>query len=464
MSQYATAKKGLSAGEITAIGALKFLAEPKYADPPVNPVSVEMSLDYDRRGHMDNVWGTDSGKPGSYIITTARVEEPRGTRTLNSSNSRKGVWINDAPSFRRAWTCAAALWNIGIPNFAIVDPESSIEEVKSEGREIVRAALDTYPLSRTRMSDILASQDTPIWEVMSLYMQVILAISHANMTARFAHNALVAANVVLAPYAPIFVVNYRCEHNVAYSLLCFKHVSVITNYHHGQVSYVADDGKIVQLDPERTSCAINYDPDPSSDIYRFTADCLALTKLALLSISKAETAYNDVYARQTLFKDFLAFYIDPKMKEYPENIGPHKNAGEYAAHVAKTLKAHGIHIMRSVASGYGNYHLTEPPIDRADIAHPMAVSTWHGLDLRCLVARGPYPRTMESCIAASQTGYHLSSHDEIPVHRIFPCSYAAHLASERLILNPTAATHSDIAAAAEELPFFLCAKSQYASI
>jgi hypothetical protein len=461
MPLYAEPKKGFTIEEVSILKTLRLITEPKYADPRAVKVAVEMELDYDMRGYQDNIWGKLSGVSGNYVITTARVTDRRPPDV--GGRQERLEWTSSSASFLRAWTCAAALWNVGIPNFAIADPSSGVEEVLAEGRVVVRAALTTYPLSSTRASVIFASLNAPVWEVMSMYMQVVLSISHAHVTARFAHNALVPNNVSLAPYAPLFSVNYRCESDVAYSLLCFGFVGVITNYHHGQVSYVGDDGNVVRLDPDLDGRAINYIPDPSADIYRFTAECLSLTKATLNSTPVTSPDYNIIYERQTIFRDLIAFYVDPK-KELPDAIKPHRTASEYADHANQVLTKAGVHIMRPVTAGYGNYHLTDPPPENAHLPHRMAASTWHGLDLRCLVARSPPPRTLEACVAASETGYHVPIQEGLPAHRGFPCSYVAHVASERVSLNPTAATADDLATAAQEMPFFLCVGAQYGSL
>jgi hypothetical protein len=436
--------------------------------PVITRPDILLTVDPNARGDFDHLWGASTD--GTYIITSAKLNDAEAA-------------VDDSEGFRRAWVCAAALNEIGIPNFATADPDPrSSANWATEARcpairtadTILYAPLTSWPLGTLRLTNALCDPSLPLHEVMSLYMQVVLSVIHAHDTAAFAHNALRAKNIRLAPYAKVFTVNYGRR-----GILCFGSAAVITNYHHAQIAYVTqptdDDkrwGDVVCLDPPSDGGrAINLATHPGSDIYQFTLDC---EEIVLRAREEAPlTGERPIMTQRVLiFKDLLDYYGKRAGKRHRsvETLGMDIN--EFVVHAQGVLKKAKLYVLLNTPVGYENYHLSPPPVDPRR-AHIGGESTWHALDLRGLVAYGPPPASPDACRQAAKIGYKVRDRERepalngqgTPAWNIFHCSAATHLAAETVVAAPAAATSELLAAACSEFPFLLClGETQYGAI
>lgn len=398
-------------------------------------------------GVMDYTWGLS---PGDYVFTSS---SRYGTHTsLNGAIlDRESTEKRDTNAFHRAWACARALENVAkeIPNFAYLGSNATMH--RNHG--VLHAKLKCIPLGNDRLSAYLAHPDIPIWEIVSYYLQVVHAVNFAYDNILFAHNILVPANIVLAPFAKLFSINYA-----NHSVLCFNNVCVITNYHHAQFTQVrASNGTayLVHALPDADGPGPNMKPHPSGDLYKFTAECVAIIESTLKVMSRSDRRCAGLNARLEIFKGFLGYYLPPAMLNSthgprPTHIKPYMNGMDFLMHCNKILKANGFGLVSMTLDTYKNLHIIQAYKPNAPVR-----STWHALDLRALVTNEAPPSNINVCIDIADATQHdkpFSENDRLMLN----CTQIAHDANERLIKAPSAITDpTDLHIVTNEIPFLL---------
>jgi len=420
----ATAKKQLDPME----AGLLALRSHNWTSFNINPKDTEVKIDLTNSGTMDCIWINAS----SYVITSVR--------------NNKDSYYEDLEYFNRACTCALSLRGVSmtIPNFASA---SSIDNINSHSLEhlgvkrVLTLLCNSFPLTQLKLSKILTDPNVENWTIVSLFLQVIHAVVFANKQINFVHNMLFASNISLVDYAPVFSVNYGEA-----SLLCFKYIAVICNYGHAQYSYLSDNGGIVHVPPDLKT-GINLKGHISSDLYKFTANCLYIITETLLTIPRISKEFTVMADRQLIFQDFLKFYLGndshpSKMQNWPSNIAPYKSGKEFLIYINKCIVDKQYYLLRPVSENYGNIHLE----DRTRISH---VNTWYGLDLRCLVGSRLSPKVTDlvgRCLLGEED-------NENELEFMHMCSHASHEAGE--LLKKGDITEVNIRQACLEYPFFL---------